>query len=132
MNRYMIYFPNGKVRLIRCDADTGTLSLNALQALVDGPIEVCSSCLDPTWAREPVDGIKLIVNEEGKWRRGDFYLNYTANHLYLYQDRDMLIGDALLCAAKGEDLIGFTKPVAQTICAEFGIALMEEEDTNED
>lgn len=130
MNRYIIYFPNGKARLIRCDADTGTLSLNALQALTDGPIEVCSSFLDSTWAREPVDGIKLIVNEEGKWR-DDLYPNHTANRLYLYQDRDMLIGDALLCAAKGEDLIGFTKPVAQTICAEFGIDLLEEDDTDD-
>ena len=76
MERYMILFkPGGKCRLIPCDED-GTLTLQAMQVLVDGPIETAPSILDPSWAREPVDSIKLILNEEGKLRR--LKLNTTA------------------------------------------------------
>ena len=47
MERYMIYIPaKGICRLIPCDG-TGTLTLNEMQALVDGPIEVTESCLEP-------------------------------------------------------------------------------------
>ena len=39
MERYMILLkPGGKCRLIPCDKD-GTLTLQAMQVLVDGPIE---------------------------------------------------------------------------------------------
>ena len=69
MERYMIYIPaKGVCRLIRCNG-AGTLTLNEMQALVDGPIEVTESCLESTWAREPVDCIHLIVNEEGPTAR---------------------------------------------------------------
>ena len=64
MERYMILLkPGGKCRLIPCDKD-GTLTLQAMQVLVDGPIETAASILGPCWAREPVDSIKLILNEE--------------------------------------------------------------------
>ena len=66
MNRYMIYIPAGtQGRLIPCGRD-GSLTLRKMQALVDGYIEVLGSCLEPEWAREPVDGIRLVVGEDAK------------------------------------------------------------------
>lgn len=116
MERYMILLkPGGKCRLIPCDKD-GTLTLQAMQVLVDGPIETAASILGPCWAREPVDSIKLILNEEGKFRR--LTLNEDATDLYAHCGRDMIVGDALLAAARGDELIGFSEPVCQTL-AEF-------------
>ena len=128
MNRYMIYMPAGtQGRLIPCGRD-GSLTLRKMQALVDGYIEVLGSCLEPEWAREPVDGIRLVVGEDAKLfgsKRND-----NATWLYLRQDRDKIIGNAFLCAEVDGELIGFTKPVAKTICEEFGIDM--EEDTWKD
>ena len=65
MERYIIFIPaDGPCRLVPCD-DGDTCKLNTLRVLVDGPIEVTPSCLGASWAREPVDSIKLIVNEDG-------------------------------------------------------------------
>ena len=62
MERYMILIrTDGTGRLIRCD-DGDTCKLETLQQLVGGLIETADSCLEPGWAREPVDSIKLIVN----------------------------------------------------------------------
>lgn len=124
MERYMIYIPaKGVCRLIHCNG-TGTLTLNEMQALVDGPIEVTESCLESTWAREPVDGINLIVNEEGLLRQ--LPDNTQATNLYAYGDRSVIVGDAVLVAARGEDLIGFSKPVCKTICDEWGLEMEDD------
>lgn len=121
MERYMIYIPaKGICRLIRCNG-AGTLSLNEMQALVDGPIEVTESCLEPTWAREPVDCIHLIVNEEGLLRQ--LPDNSPATDLYAYGDRSVIVGDAILAAGRCEDLIGFAKPVCKTICDEWDLRM---------
>lgn len=124
MNRYMIYMPAGtQGRLIPCGRD-GSLTLRKMQALVDGYIEVLGSCLEPEWAREPVDGIRLVVGEDAKLfgsKRND-----NATWLYLRQDRDKIIGNAFLCAEVDGELIGFTKPVAKTICEEFGIDMEDD------
>ena len=77
MDRYMIYIPAaGPCKLVACD-DGDSIKLETMQELVDGPIEVTPSCLGITWAREPVDGIDLIVNEEGRLRglngKGDIF-----------------------------------------------------------
>ena len=123
MERYMIYIPaKGVCRMIQCNG-AGTLSLNEMQALVDGPIEVADTCLEPTWAREPVDCIHLIVNEEGLLRQ--LPDNGRASDLWEGGGICLLNGDALLAAAKGEDLIGFTKPVCKTL-AEFWSLDMED------
>ena len=123
MERYAIYIPaEGKCRLVPCD-DGDTCKLKTLQELVGGPIEVTASCLGITWAREPVDGIDLIVNEEG--RLLSLPDNPRATDLYAYGDRSVIVGDALLMAGRGEDLIGFTKPVCKTI-AEFWSLDMED------
>lgn len=124
MERYMIYIPaKGVCRLIQCNGD-GTLTLNEMQALVDGPIEVAESCLEPTWAREPVDCIHLIVNEEGLLRQ--LPDNPQATSLYAYGDRSVIVGDAILAAGRGEDLIGFSKPVCKTICDEWGLEMEDD------
>ena len=128
MKRYMIYLPlDVPGRLIRC-GDDGSLTLSEMQTLVDGYIEVLGSSLEPTWAREPVDGIRLVVSEEGKLRGAKH--NDKATWLYRYGDYDKIGGDAVLCAEADGELIGFTKPVAKTICEEFGIDM--EEDTWKD
>lgn len=116
MERYIIFIPaDGPCRLVPCD-DGDTCQLSTLQRLVNGPIEVTPSCLGASWARELVDGIDLIVNEEGKLRR--LPLNEDATDLYAHCGRDMIVGDALLAAARGDELIGFSEPVCQTL-AEF-------------
>lgn len=116
MERYIIFIPaDGPCRLVPCD-DGDTCQLSTLQQLVNGPIEVTPSCLGASWARELVDGIDLIVNEEGKLRR--LTLNEDATDLYAHCGRDMIVGDALLAAARGDELIGFSEPVCQTL-AEF-------------
>ena len=123
MERYAIYIPTeGKCCLIQCD-DECPVTLETLQELVGGPIEVTASCLGITWAREPVDGIDLIVNEEGRLRGLPY--NGRASDLWEGGGICLLNGDALLAAAKGEDLIGFTKPVCKTI-AEFWSLDMED------
>ena len=66
MTRYMIYMPVGaQGRLIPCHLD-GSLTLDEMKTLVDGYIETLSSSLEPEWAREPVDGIRLVVGEDAK------------------------------------------------------------------
>lgn len=124
MNRYIIYIPAGtQGRLIPCHLD-GSLTLGEMETLVDGHIGVLDSCLEPEWAREPVDGIRLVVGEYARLlgaKRND-----KATWLYLHQDRDKIVGDAFLCADLGGGLIGFTKPVAKTICEEFGIDMEDD------
>ena len=122
-DRYIIFIPaDGPCRLVPCD-DGDTCKLNTLRVLVDGPIEITASCLGITWARELVDGIDLIVNEEGRLRGLPY--NGRASDLWEGGGICLLNGDALLAAAKGEDLIGFTKPVCKTI-AEFWSLDMED------
>ena len=123
MERYAIYIPaEGKCRLVPCD-DGDTCKLKTLQELVGGPIEATESSLEPTWAREPVDCIHLIVNEEGLLL--NLPDNPRATDLYAYGDRSVIVGDALLMAGRGEDLIGFSKPVCQTIAEEWNLELEE-------
>lgn len=128
MEHYMIYIPaKGICRLIQCDG-TGTLTLNEMQELVDGPIEVTPSCLGASWARELVDGIDLIVNEDGRLRGLPY--NGRASDLWEGGGICLLNGDALLVAAKGEDLIGFSKPVCKTICDEWHLEMEDGEWTD--
>ena len=123
MERYIIFIPaDGPCRLVPCD-DGDTYKLNTLQQLVDGPIEVTESYLEPNWAREPVECICLIVNEEGLLRQ--LPENRSATNLYAYGGP--IVGDAVLAAARGEDLIGFTLPVCRTICDEWELDM--EDDT---
>lgn len=124
MTRYMIYMPVGaQGRLIPCGRD-GSLTLGEMETLVDGHIGVLDSCIEPELAREPMDGIRLIVGEDAKLFGAKH--NDNATWLYLYQDYDKIVGDAFLCAEVDSKLIGFTKPVAKTICEEFGIDMEDD------
>lgn len=126
MERYMIQIrTDGTGRLIRCD-DGDTCKLETLQQLVGGLIETADSCLEPGWAREPVDSIKLIVNEEGLLQ--ELPVNWKAMNLYQYGYMSGIVGTAVLAAARGDELIGFAKPVCETICAEWGFRLGGEEE----
>ena len=104
-----------------CD-DGDTCKLETLQNLVGGPIEVVDSCLAGNWSRESdVEAVKLVVNEEGKLR--DLQENENAATLYAYDFMDTLVGPAALVAVRGDELIGFAKSVAESICAEWEIPL---------
>lgn len=119
MTRYMIYMPaEGPDRLIPC-GEGGSLTLSEMETLVEGSIEVFDSCLEPEWAREPVDTIRLVVGEDA-WLF-DAKQNYRALLQARQQDHSKIVGDAFLCAEVDGELIGFTLPVARTICEEFGI-----------
>lgn len=121
MERYIIFIPaDGPCRLVPCD-DGDTCKLSTLQQLVGGFIEVTESSLEPTWAREPVECIHLIVNEKGLLRQ--LPDNPRATELYVCGDRSAIVGDAVLMAARGEDLIGFPKPVCKTICDEWELEM---------
>lgn len=119
--RYMIYLPaDAPGRLIRCN-DGDTCKLETLQQLVGGLIETADSCLEPDWAREPVDSIKLIVNEEGLLQELPY--NEHATDLYAFNYMSSIVGPAVLMAARGDELIGFAKSVAESICAEWEVPL---------
>ena len=125
MERYVIVIPadeEQKARLVRCD-DGDTCKLETLQELVGGCIETAESCLAANWAREDVDSIQLIVNEEGLLQELPF--NERATNLYEFRYMSGIVGTAVLMAAQGDELIGFTKPVCETICSEWGLDLAE-------
>lgn len=129
MERYVIVIPaEGPCRLVLCD-DGYTCKLNTLQQLVDGPIEVTESCLEPSWAREPAECIHLVVNEEGLLRQ--LPDNPRATDLYAYGDRSAIVGGAVLMAGHGEDLIGFPKPACKIICDEWKLWLCSKDDKGE-
>lgn len=126
VKRYMIYMPaSGPDRLIHC-GEGGSLTLSEMETLVDGAFEELPSHLDTTWAREPVDCIKLVVCAGERMYGGK--RNERATLFYACRDREVLVGDALLCAKVDGELIGFTLPVARTICEEFGIDVDVKED----
>ena len=121
MERYMILIrADGTGRLIRCN-DGDTCKLETLQQLVGGLIETADSCLEPDWAREPVDSIRLIVNEEGLLQ--ELPVNWKAMELYQYGYMSGIVGTAVLVATRGDELIGFAKSVAESICAEWEVPL---------
>ena len=125
MERYVIVIPadeEQKARLLPCD-DGDTCTLETLQALVGGPIEAADTCLAASWAQEDLDSIQLIVNEEGLLQELPF--NERATNLYEFRYMSGIVGTAVLMAAQGDELIGFTKPVCETICSEWGLDLAE-------
>lgn len=126
MERYIIVIPADAEKnayLQKCD-DGDTCTLETLQALVGGPVEAVDTCLAASWAREDVDSIQLIVNEEGLLQELPF--NERATDLYQYRYMGTgIVGTAVLMAARGDELIGFTKPVCETICSEWGLDLAE-------
>ena len=70
-----------------------------------------------------MDSIQLIVNEEGLLQELPF--NERATDLYQYRYMSGIVGTAVLMAAREDELIGFAKPVCETICSEWNLALEE-------
>lgn len=120
MDRYMIVIPaKNRAFNMKCD-DGDSMKLETLQKLVGGPIEPVNSVLSAEWAREKdVDGILLLVNEEGRLKglpenpRAEEMASYAA------PAHAKLVGPAIVAARRGDELIGFAKPVVETICAEW-------------
>ena len=116
IDRYVIAITPGNTHfLIHCD-DGETMALQSLQDMVEGPIETVPSALSPTWAREPVDNILLIVNEEGKLMRLPCNENAT-DMSQLFGDK--IVGNAVLMAARGDELIGFRREAAEYIAKQW-------------
>ena len=63
------------------------------------------------------------MNEEGLLQELPF--NERATDLYQYRYMSGIVGTAVLMAARGEELIGFTEPVSKTICSEWNLELEE-------
>lgn len=112
MDRYMIVIP-AKNRAFNMKCDDGDSM--KLEKLVGGPIEPVNSVLSAEWAREKnVDGILLLVNEEGLMKERPL-TNQRASEMTAAE----LVGPAVVAAKRGDELIGFAKPVVDTICAEW-------------
>ena len=128
MDRYMIVIPaKNRAFNMKCD-DGDSMKLETLQKLVGGPIEPVNSVLSAEWAREKeVDGILLLVNEEGLMKERPL-TNQRASEIgctntHFANSSEMtaaeLVGPAVVAAKRGDELIGFAKPVVETICAEW-------------
>lgn len=115
MDRYMIVIPaKNRAFNMKCD-DGDNMKLETLQKLVGGPIEPVPALLSAEWAREKdVDGILLLVNEEGLMKERPL-TNQRASEMAAAE----LVGPAVVAAKRGDELIGFAKPVVETICAEW-------------
>lgn len=121
MERFVIVMPVGtSAYLLPCD-DGDTCKLETLQKLVGGPIEMADTCLAASWAREDVDSIQMAVNEEGLLQELPY--NEHATDLCAFNYMSSIVGPAVLMAARGDELIGFAKSVAESICAEWKIPL---------
>lgn len=119
VKRYGIVIrPEGRTILLRCD-DGDQMSLETMQNIVGGYIECAQSALEPTWAREPVERIVLVINEEGKLQ--GLPENTDATSVFAGAGVDVIAGVAILMAVRGDELIGFTRPAAETICKEWGL-----------
>ena len=70
---------------------------------------------------EDVDSIQMAVNEEGLLQELSY--NEHATDLYAFNYMSSIVGPAVLMAARGDELIGFAKSVAESICAEWEVPL---------
>ena len=96
----------------------------AAARLVRDDIEILDCKVKVAYCRARIARIRLVVGEHARLfgaKRND-----KATWLYCRQDGDLIVGDVFLCAAVDGDLIGFTKPVAKTICEEFGIDMEDD------
>ena len=65
-----------------------------------------------------MDGILLLVNEEGLMKERPL-TNQRASEMAAAE----LVGPAVVAAKRGDELIGFAKSVAESICAEWEVPL---------
>ena len=106
MSDYIIKIePNHRPHLVECD----DLTLEYMQTMVEGPIEVASLCRDLS-CKYPE--LRMIVNEEGKLI--DLLGNLIAS-VFHFVLRDMISGTAILVIADGEELRPMTEAEATDI-----------------
>lgn len=106
MSEYIIKIePNHRPHLVEC----GELTLEYMQTMVEGPIEVTSLCSDLS-CKYPE--LRMIVNEEGKL----FDLPYNAVASIVHDVlRGLIVGNAILVMADGENLRPLTEAEAVDI-----------------
>lgn len=87
-------------------------TLKELQKAVGGRIETVPSVLSNGWTKEPGARVILVINEEGKLN--GLPINHAATDLSWLRC-DHIAGSAVLCATKGEEIIGFSREAALNI-----------------
>lgn len=110
MNRYMIVIPaKNRSFLLECDEGDGA------------KLETVPSALDATWAREEADRLVLLVDEEGrlKCKAANQKATQLAPADVTANGKLPIVGAAVLMFQRGDELLGFTKHVADTICSEW-------------
>ena len=121
MNRYIIVIPaKNRSFLLKCDEGDG-VKLESLQKLVGGYVEAVPAALDATWAREEADRLVLLVDEDGRLKCKP--MNQKATQLapadVTAGGKLPIVGAAVLMFQRGDELLGFSKHVADTICSEW-------------
>lgn len=117
MNRYMIVIPaKNRSFLLKCDEGDGA-KLETLQKLVSGYVETVPSALDATWAREEADRLVLLVDEDGrlKCKAANQKATQLAPADFTANGKQPIVGAAVLMFQRGDELLGFTKYVADTM-----------------
>lgn len=113
--RYMIVIhPAKRTVMVNHDAEKQP-ELKTLQELVGGPIEVVHTYLEASWARENVDQIVLVVNEEGRLRG----MQHNPAASELTPALPDIVGTAVLLVTKDEGMLGFEKYAAQDVVKEW-------------
>ena len=90
----------------------GHLPLKDLQDMVGGNIETVPTVLVDGWSREKGVQIMMLVNEEGKLQ--ELPVNQLATNLSVLWD-DVVVGNAVILGARGDELIGLTREAAENI-----------------
>ena len=94
-----------------------SLELKAMQDIVGGYIETVPAALAAGWSHEQGVGLTLIINEEGKLL--GLPLNPLATDMAGICN-DVIVGNAILMGARGEEFIGLTKEAAENIVKKWG------------
>ena len=97
------------------------MKLETLQKLVSGYVETVPSALDATWAREEADRLVLLVDEDGrlKCKAANQKATQLAPADVTANGKLPIVGAAVLMFQRGDELLGFSKHVADTICSEW-------------
>ena len=112
-DRWVIVLPvGGDPILVRCD-DGESMELKSMQDIVEGYIEPVSNLLLMNY-KEDVTPV-MLVNEEGRLK--GLQKNHAATVISL--NRPSIVGNAIIMAARGEKLIGFTKEDAESLQKEI-------------
>ena len=121
MNRYMIVIPaKNRSFMLKCDEGDGA-KLETLQKLVSGYVMTGPSALDASSAPAEADRLVLLVDEDGrlKCKAANQKATQLAPADVTANGKLPIVGAAVLMFQRGDELLGFTKHVADTICSEW-------------